>query len=53
MTVCHVGETWGVQSLSMGSMYLASAQVSLSHSAPHKRVIKHIFSTGILVSQRP
>jgi hypothetical protein len=24
-----------------------------SHSAPHKRVIKHIFSTGILVSQRP
>jgi hypothetical protein len=24
MAVCHVGETWGVQSLFRGSVYLAS-----------------------------
>jgi hypothetical protein len=25
MAVCHVGETWGVQSLFMGSVYLTSS----------------------------
>jgi hypothetical protein len=29
MVVCHVGEIWGVQSLSMGIVFLAPAQVSL------------------------
>jgi hypothetical protein len=35
MAVCHVGETWVVQSLSMGSVYLAS----LVECIRHKRML--------------
>src|SRR5215813_4368815 len=43
MTVCHMGATWGVQSLCMGSVYLArsrgmhTTQEKAVHTTPGKR----------------
>lgn len=46
MAVCHVGESWGVQSLCMGRVYLAS----LVQCTRHKRMLstRHGTKTGAM-----
>ena len=53
MAVCHVGETWGVQSPSMGSVYLASRVECTWHKSASTQPIAKTGATSVPLTELP